>query len=1576
MRVFLLAVFVLLGAIFSTSYAQTDILSVQSGNWSDVSTWDCGCVPESSDGEIRIQSGHTVTVISASSIAADEVVIEAEANLVVNGLMTVDSSGTVDDIVFEDPNFFETFDYGTLTVGSGGVLENKGIITSYTFSLTIQDGGEYQHNENEGTVPDATWDTGSTCTITGYIGPELPPDTSLPSNLGQNFYNFTWNCPGQLSSVAINGALTTVDGDLKIVDTGGNVLILGYNNVSPSTTTMSVGDSVVISSDARVVMSSAGTFTLNVGSALVMSSSQSCTFSGLSTVTINTVDYTQTSGTVSLCSGSSGTCTMNVEGDFTFSGGTLRRTQGTASINFNGTDETQIFTGGGTFTATSSNIIAFTVASGTTLDLGTSTLGNTSAGTFTCSGSVLLGSTSASGAIQGNIACPTGNRTFNSGSTITYDGAAAQVIGSAHPTTSGVNAIVDNANGVSLTADVTIGGDLTLQNGDLSVGTRTLTLSGDLTANSNNILVGSNSSLVINGSGDLGTFPFASGAHTISAFTLNRASGNVTFANDITITNATTLTNGTLTFSGQTLTLDGTLPSGSGSLLSDENATLTIGGTGALGELVFSSSGNTLNTLNFDRQTSGTGSIDNSLTITTEFNLLNGDFTNTSGLALGDGAVLTRNSTAQLLGSNISMATDEYYSVVYTGTTLTTGIEMPTTAEDDLLDLTISGGPVSLDKNIIVNGDVSLTNSTFNANGFEIDMAGSAGNWIKTSGAFTAGAGIFIISGNTTITASSTPQFGSIRVESGATLTNPSGLINLSGSLELDASSTFNNNSGTVVFNGTSDQGLSGGGKTFNNINVNKSSGELQITGPASVLGILNVQTATTVASDGNLTLLSLSDAATDNGSIAELPSGASITGDVTTQRYMSDEGRIYRYISSTVSDATVADLQDDFYITGTFTGADTGCSGCSSNPSMYYWDETQSGDLTVGYVSYPSASNTEALEVGRGYAAFIRDDIITGNVTIDLVGTVNQAGTDGISLPVTYTSTGNSTADGYNLVGNPLPSTVDWDFTASNTWTKTNISGTIAVRDNGTGGFVYWDGSTGGLSNGLIASGQAFWVRATASSPVLTIFEGAKTSTTGAFFREEQPEVDVLQFVLSDGDFTDKAYYRFREEASDLMDDFDAIKLNNSSFDLSTLSEDGVAMAINAVHEVTCDDPIQLQIKDMEAGSYTLSANLLGGFTAYHLVLIDNFKATYVDFSDVSEYQFEVNNEEGSYAAGRFQAVLSRYSDDLENVLQVSAEEVTLCGDDTYALEVTNVLSGSNYWVEVNGEKVYDSIYFGQQNDIEFDIASSILQVGENNITIKGYDLCAATSSETQMVISYQELYTPEVLSSARCGRGVVTLEATGVPEDDSFNWYESATSDTPIEEQHASTFTTPELKKTKTYYVSAVNSLGCESERVEAVATLNLMDSVVISDAEGVLYTNYETGNQWYLNGISIENAIAQYYTPVQSGEYSVIVTSDEGCTTESASRQFVSASVDEESVSFFPNPVQKILTLRTSQKIKQAQLMTSQGLQAGSMTLQEEGGEVVGYLDMSGHAAGVYILKVMAGNSRVMTFKVIKN
>src|SRR6185295_11696321 len=69
-------------------------------------------------------------------------------------------------------------------------------------------GGHYRHDVNVGTIPTATWATGSSCDITGMTSGGSAIGTLISVNGGalgmnQNFSSVTWNCPAQSAFIAV-----------------------------------------------------------------------------------------------------------------------------------------------------------------------------------------------------------------------------------------------------------------------------------------------------------------------------------------------------------------------------------------------------------------------------------------------------------------------------------------------------------------------------------------------------------------------------------------------------------------------------------------------------------------------------------------------------------------------------------------------------------------------------------------------------------------------------------------------------------------------------------------------------------------------------------------------------------------------------------------------------------------------------------------------------------------------------------------------------------------------------------------------------------------------------------------------------------------------------------------------------------------------------------------------------------------------------------------------------------------------------------------------------------------------------
>ena len=76
-----------------------------------------------------------------------------------------------------------------------------------------------------------------------------------------------------------------------------------------------------------------------------------------------------------------------------------------------------------------------------------------------------------------------------------------------------------------------------------------------------------------------------------------------------------------------------------------------------------------------------------------------------------------------------------------------------------------------------------------------------------------------------------------------------------------------------------------------------------------------------------------------------------------------------------------------------------------------------------------------------------------------------------------------------------------------------------------------------------------------------------------------------------------------------------DAYKMSNSIFNLSTLTESGVYLAINGMPSFDCNHTIKLTVWNAPAGTYKLDFSQYESFNeAVSIIVKDNFTKTEVD--------------------------------------------------------------------------------------------------------------------------------------------------------------------------------------------------------------------------------------------------------------------------------------------------------------------------------------------------------------------------
>ncbi len=902
-----------------------------------------------------------------------------------------------------------------------------------------------------------------------------------------------------------------------------------------------------------------------------------------------------------------------------------------------------------------------------------------------------------------------------------------------------------------------------------------------------------------------------------------------------------------------------------------------------------------------------------------------------------------------------------------TGTTRLTG-----TGSVQFNTLTVNAGttfrpniPCTVTGNVVVNGTLIASNA--------ITFGGST---------LLATTGIPVIA------------FNNLAIGNGNSLTSYPGTVTINGNFTNNG--TFDANGGTLAFSGSTAKKISGTSVTlFNNINVNNGTAvtDVSVESNAVMIGVLTLAANAHFDPDGSgdtsiFTIQSRGDDPTLDGSIASLPAGALVQGQVTVQRYLSIEGpnnhRIYRYISSPVLNAPVSDLQNEIPVTGTFAGPSS-CQGCGTNPSMFWYDETvTAGGMNSGFTNFPSASNTEVLVPGRGYAVFVRGNINpvmgAGSAKYDLRGPIHSGTIDYL---VTFTSSGVPADDGWNLVGNPYPSAIDWN--APSGWTKTNLGGSIYRLDNGLnpGRYATWNGVVG--TNGgseTIASGQGFFVQAFGEAPALISDESVKVAgTPTTYFRKADP-TRLLRITLSQGAMQDETVIHFRVSASRAFDpQYDAMKLKNllngnsntPLLNLSTFSpQDDHPLAINSLPP-GCSTSVRLDVSDVPAGFYRLDFSNMKSFpSTTQIILTDNFTdpKTEVDLHQQSTYPFQVTLDSLSFGAARFQLFFTD-----QRVLTLETQVADVCDGQDAVVLVTDSRPGINYFVEMS-----DTLpgQIGNGGSISLPINSGRLKAGINKLKVWARSLsCATIAASRQRSIHVVAVHTVrQVSSTPSCQPGAVSITADGAPADGYYLWYEQPGDLSAIPGQTSSVFVTPPLAKSKTFYVAAVNALGCEGERTAATATVINYDSAKITQVENKLQSNYELGNHWYWEGQLMTDTTASLEIG-SAGQYTLEVTID-GCTSADKGT-FVLTGLGRGASGrkIFPNPVSAMLSVELQNEDDQLPdpgVFNAGGEEIGRILMTPQGKKKKGQFDFSSFPAGLYFIRVGSGKSS-QTMRIIK-
>lgn len=332
------------------------------------------------------------------------------------------------------------------------------------------------------------------------------------------------------------------------------------------------------------------------------------------------------------------------------------------------------------------------------------------------------------------------------------------------------------------------------------------------------------------------------------------------------------------------------------------------------------------------------------------------------------------------------------------------------------------------------------------------------------------------------------------------------------------------------------------------------------------------------------------------------------ITGNVSIRRYIRANG--WHNVSKPVATAN----------TSQFTTTDL----------VFYYDETKIyNDWNFGWVWYDGTLSTM-----KGYDVYLDVNDITVIYTAS-----NSAGlnTGSYNIGVTLTNVANGEIEshkGWNLVGNPYPSPIDW--LEESAWDKSDINDAkyiwFATNDNYT---IYLGGPAPiGINGGTqyIPSNQGFWVQAI-SNGTISVNNSARKgviSPTPDFYKNTNFSYPLISLITRNDSLSDETIIRFLESTSNNFDlNYDASKLYSGSKLIPQIStsSSNFEFSINTYPEIIDGMEIPLNFSCETEGQYCIELNEKSNLNSINDVyLYDRLDKNIVNISFEKKYCFEHN--------------------------------------------------------------------------------------------------------------------------------------------------------------------------------------------------------------------------------------------------------------------------------------------------------------------------------------------------------------
>lgn len=449
--------------------------------------------------------------------------------------------------------------------------------------------------------------------------------------------------------------------------------------------------------------------------------------------------------------------------------------------------------------------------------------------------------------------------------------------------------------------------------------------------------------------------------------------------------------------------------------------------------------------------------------------------------------------------------------------------------------------------------------------------------------------------------------------------------INSTVSYEGNAQTVKNWDYGILKFNGTGNMQIDGdflNPTTCKSLIIN-STGNALVIPEGKALTVEN-----TVTNNAGSEGLHVKSSDLGDGSLISYTSDC----DAKVERYI--KGNRWHYISPSVSSASI-----DLFNTNNFI----------------WWDASMQWDGLGDYAPWKTYSE-DYLNIAQGYAYYYYEDVI------EYQGYLNVSD---YNITLYKSATGTPDYQGWNLVGNPYSSVLDWDLAVADGAVPAGTEKAIYFFDDETGdgaqsNYRYYvpPAYTGGYgvgtadANGLIPMGQAFFIKTNSDNVTLSLKKDYRVHNSQDIYKSDDSQ--ILRLHLDNYKTKDETILRVVKESSEAFDaQYDARKLfvNDETMpQFYFIDINNTNTAISSVPKIEGESVFKLGFSSKEGQCKIIAESL--ELYEEHVYLVDKYADIFHDLIKEESYEFFHN---GGNCDDRFYITFNMQTTHIEDRIAAS---------------------------------------------------------------------------------------------------------------------------------------------------------------------------------------------------------------------------------------------------------------------------------------------------------------------------------